>query len=139
MCIRDRIYTVIATQVKGYVEEPTVFGVATSSELLQFLESNGVKIADSSLQISGVNGLVIEYALRNGIKGMALLSETAFPDALDIKSCYAGIKKVSELLGIDIDLGRIEIEVNKFDEGFKKYLKDMQEKKRKEEDLGYIG
>lgn len=139
LCGVEIIYTVIATQVKGYVEEPKVFGVATSSELLQFLESNGVKIADSSLQISGVNGLVIEYALRNGIKGMALLSETAFPDALDIKSCYAGIKKVSELLGIDIDLGRIEIEVNKFDEGFKKYLKDMREKKRKEEDLGYIG
>ena len=139
LCGVEIMYTVIATQVKRYVEEPAVFGVATSSELLQFLESNGVKIADSSLQISGVNGLVIEYALRNGIKGMALLSETAFPDALDIKSCYAGIKKVSELLGIDIDLGIIKIEVNKFEDGFKKYLKDMQEKKRKEEDLGYIG
>ena len=133
------IYTVIATHVQGYVEEPEVFGLATSPELLQFLESKGVKIADGSFQISGVNGLVIEYALRNGIKGMALLSETAFPEALDIKSCYAGIKKVSELLGIDIDLSRIEIEVKKFDEGFKKYLKDMQEKKKKEEDLGYIG
>lgn len=139
LCGADIIYTVIATHVQGYVEEPEVFGVATSPELLQFLESKGVKIADGSLQISGVNGLVIEYALRKGIKGIALLSETAFPEALDIKSCYAGIKKVSELLGIDIDLSRIEIEVNKFDEGFKKYLKDMQEKKRKEEDLGYIG
>src|SRR4030042_2572724 len=129
------IYTVIATHVQGYVEEPEVFGLAASPELLQFLESKGVKIADGSFQISGVNGLVIEYALRKGIKGIALLSETAFPEALDIKSCYAGIKKVSELLGIDIDLSRIEIEVNKFDEGFKKYLKDMQEKKRKEEDL----
>jgi proteasome assembly chaperone (PAC2) family protein len=139
LCGVDMIYTVIATHVQGYVEEPEVFGLATSPELLQFLESKGVKIADGSFQISGVNGLVIEYALRNGIKGMALLSETAFPEALDIKSCYAGIKKVSELLGIDIDLSRIEIEVKKFDEGFKKYLKDMQEKKKKEEDLGYIG
>ena len=139
LCGADIIYTVIATHVQRYVEEPEVFGVATSPELLRFLESRGVKIADGSLQISGVNGLVIEYALRKGINGIALLSETAFPEALDIKACHAGIKKVSGLLGIDIDLGRIEIESKRFDEGFKKYLKDIQEKKRKEEDLGYIG
>ncbi len=139
LCGVGIIYTVIATHVQGYVEEPEVFGVATSPELLRYLDSKGVKIAYGSLQISGVNGLVIEYAMRKGIKGIALHSETAFPEALDIKSCYAGTKKVSELLGIDIDLSRIEIEAKKFDEGFKKYLKDMQEKKRKEEDLGYIG
>lgn len=139
LCGVEIIYTVIATHVQRYVEEPEVFGLATSPELLRFLESKGVKIADGSLRISGVNGLVIEYALRKGIKGIALLSETAFPEALDIKACHAGIKKVSELLGISIDLGRLETEAKKFDEGFKKYLKDIQEKKRKEEDLGYIG
>jgi proteasome assembly chaperone (PAC2) family protein len=139
LCGVDIIYTVIATHVQKYIEEPEVFGVATSPELLQFLGSRGMKIADGSLKISGVNGLVIEYALREGINGIALLSETAFPEALDIKACHAGIKNVSGLLGIDIDLSRIELEARKFDEGFKKYLKDIQEKKRKEEDLGYIG
>ncbi|MCZ7357180.1 MAG: PAC2 family protein [Candidatus Methanoperedens sp.] len=139
LCGVDIIYTVIATHVQRFVEDPEVFGVATTPELLLHLEGKGVKIADSSLQISGVNGLVVEYALRKGIKGIALLCETAFPEALDIKASHAGIKKVSELLAIDIDLSRIEIEAKKFDEGFKKYLKDTQEKKRKEEDLGYIG
>lgn len=139
LCGVDIIYTVIATHVQKYVEKPEVFGVATSPELLQFLESKNVRIAEGSLKVSGVNGLVIEYAMRKGMNGIALLSETAFPEALDIKACHAGIKKVSELLGIDIDLGRIEIETRKFDEGFKKYLKDIQEKKRKDEDLGYIG
>lgn len=139
LCGVDTIYTVIATHIQRYVEEPEVFGLATSPELLRFLGSKGVKTADGSLRISGVNGLVIEYAQRKGIKGIALLSETAFPEALDIKACHAGIKKVSELLGISIDLGRLETEAKKFDEGFKKYLKDIQEKKRKEEDLGYIG
>ncbi len=138
LCGVDIIYSVIATHVKKYVEEPEVFGLATSSELLQFLESKDVKIADGKLQISGVNGLVIEYAFRNGIKGISLLSETAFPEALDIKACHAGIKKVSQLLDINIDLSRIETEEKKFDEGFKKYMKDMQEKKRKDEDLVYI-
>ncbi len=139
LCGVGTIYTVIATHVQGYVEEPEVFGIATSPELLQFLGNKGITVADGSLQISGVNGLVIEYAQRKGINGIALLSETAFPEAMDIKACHAGIKKVSELLGIEIDLSRIEIEAKRFDEGFKKYLKDMQEKKRKEEDLGYIG
>jgi proteasome assembly chaperone (PAC2) family protein len=139
LCGVDIIYTVIATHIQRYIEEPDVFGVATSPDLLQFLGSRGVKIADGNLKISGVNGLVIEYALRKGINGIALLSETAFPEALDIKACHAGIKKVSGLLGINIDLSRIEIEARKFDEGFKKYLRDIQEKKRKEEDLGYIG
>ena len=139
MCGVDTIYTVIATHVQRYVEEPEVFGVATSPEQIRFLQEKGINIADGSLQISGVNGLVMEYAQRKGINGIALLSETAFPEALDIKACYAGIKKISELLGIEIDLSRIEIEARRFDEGFKKYLKDIQEKKRKEEDLGYIG
>ncbi len=139
LCGVDTIYTVIATHVQGYVEEPEVFGVATSPELIRFLEERGINIADGSLQISGVNGLVMEYAQRKGVNGIALLSETAFPEALDIKACYAGIKKISEILGIEIDLSRIEIEAKRFDEGFKKYLKDIQEKKRKDEDLGYIG
>src|SRR3972149_7622667 len=39
LCGVDILYTVIATHVKKYVEEPEVFGVATSQELLQFLES----------------------------------------------------------------------------------------------------
>lgn len=139
LCGVDIIYTVIATHIKKFVEEPEVSGVATSQELLDFLGSKGIKIADERLQISGVNGIVIEYALVKGLKGISLLSQTAFPEVLDIKACYAGIKKVSELMEIDIDLGKIEIEVKKFDDSFKKHLKEMKEKKKKEEDLGYIG
>ncbi|MCL7412552.1 MAG: PAC2 family protein [ANME-2 cluster archaeon] len=138
-CDVDTIYTVIATHVEGYVEDPKVFGVATSQELLDHLRSESVEIAAGSMQISGVNGLVIEYAQRMGINGVALLSETAFPQALDIKACYAGLKKASELLGIEIDLGVIQKEARKFEEGFKKYMKEMQVKKSSEEDLSYIG
>jgi len=115
-CNVEIIYTVIATHIKNYVEEPEVSGVATSPELL-----------------------TIEYAKRNGIKGISLLSQTAFPEALDIKACYSGIKKVSELLEIDIDLCKIGIEVKKFDDSLKRYLKEANEKRKKEEDLSYIG
>ena len=139
LCDVDIIYTVIATHIQRFVEEPQVFGVATSQELLDYLKSGSVEIADTSMQISGVNGLVIEYAQQMGIKGVALLAETSFPETLDIKACYAGLRKASELLGIEIDLSGIEKEARKFDEGFKKYLKDIQEKKSKEEDLSYIG
>jgi len=135
----DIIYTVLANFVKNYVEEPAVYGVATSPELLKFIGSKDIPVAEGRMQISGVNGLVIEYAMRHGINGISLLSETAFPEALDIKACYAGIKKVSELLEIDIDTSEIENEVKKFDEGFKRYMKELQEKRRKEQDLGYIG
>ncbi|MCL7415067.1 MAG: PAC2 family protein [ANME-2 cluster archaeon] len=139
MCGVDTIYTVIATHVERFTEEPKVFGVATSQELLDYLKSESVEIADSSMQISGVNGLVIEYAQRMGINGIALMSETAFPETLDIKACFAGLKKASELLDIDIDLSGIEKEAKKFEEGFKKYLKEMQDKKSKDEDLSYFG
>jgi predicted ATP-grasp superfamily ATP-dependent carboligase len=135
----DIIYSVLANLVKNYVEEPGVYGVATSPKLLEFIGSKEIPIAKGRIQISGVNGLVIEYAMRHGINGISLLSETAFPEALDIKACYAGIKKVSELLEINIDTSEIENEVKKFDEGFKRYMKELQEKRRKEQDLGYIG
>ncbi len=133
------IFTVIATHVTKYVEDPEVSGVATSKELLDLLESKGIKIADGRLQISGVNGIVIEYALQQGIKGISLLSETTFPDAPDIKACYSGIRKASELLNIDIDLTNIEMEVKNFDDSLKRHLKEMEKKKRKEDDLSYIG
>lgn len=139
LCNVEIIYTVIATHIKNYVEDPQISGVATSPELLTLLESKGIKIADGRLQISGVNGTVIEYARRNGIKGISLLSQTAFPEALDIKACYSGIKKVSEILEIDIDLCKIETEVKKFDDSLKRYLKEINEKRKKEEDLSYIG
>ena len=91
------------------------------------LESKGIKISDGRLQISGVNGVVIrESALRNEIKGISLLSQTAFPSR---KACYE--KKVSELMEIDIDLSKIEIEVKKFDDSLKRHLKEINEKKKK--------
>lgn len=139
LCGVEMIYTVIATHIKKYVEEPEVSGVATSIELLSFLESKGIKKADGRLQISGVNGVVIEYAKLNGINGISLLCETAFPEALDIKACYAGITKASEILEIDIDLSKIELEVTKFDDSLKRHLKEINEKRKKDEDLSYIG
>ncbi len=139
LCGVETIYTVIATHIKNYVEEPKVSGVATSIELLSFLESKGIKKADGRLQISGVNGVVIEYAKLNGINGISLLCETAFPEAMDIKASYAGMKKASEILEIDIDLSKIELEVKKFDDSLKRHLKEINEKKKKDEDLSYIG
>jgi proteasome assembly chaperone (PAC2) family protein len=139
LCGVETIYTVIATHIKKYVEEPQVSGVATSIELLNFLESKGIKKADGQLQISGVNGVVIEYAKLNGINGISLLCETAFPEAMDIKASYAGMKKASEILEIDIDLSKIELEVKKFDDSLKRHLKEINEKKKKDEDLSYIG
>ncbi len=139
LCGVETIYTVIATHIKKYVEEPQVSGVATSIELLSFLESRGIKKTDGRLQISGVNGVVIEYAKLNGINGISLLCETAFPEAMDIKASYAGMKKVSEILEIDIDLSKIELEVKKFDDSLKRHLKEINEKRKKDEDLSYIG
>lgn len=133
------IYTVIATHIKKYVENPEVSGVATSSELLTCLEEKDIKTSMKRLQISGVNGIVIEFAKQAEIEGISLLSETAFPEALDIKACYAGLRKVSDLLEIKIDLSRIETEVKKFDESLKRHLKEVMDKRKKDEDLSYIG
>lgn len=139
LCNVEMIVTVIATHITKYVEDPEVSGVATSKELLDLLESKGIKTADGRLQISGVNGIVMEYALRKGIKGISLLSQTTFPEALDIKACYSGIRKASEILNIDIDLTGIEKEVKNFDDSLKKHLKEIEEKKKKGDDLSYIG
>lgn len=139
LCDVDVIYTVISTAIPKYVEEPKVFGVATTNELLEHLRSKGMSIAERNVQVSGVNGLVIEYALKNGIKGISLMVETALPEVPDIKASYAGIKKISELLEIDIDLGKIESEVKKFDESLKNYMKEIQDMKKKDEDISYIG
>ena len=143
-----RIYAAAALPINQHVEEPKVVGVASKPDLLEFLKENGIPPMRG--EISGFNGIIIEYAWKKGIEGICLLSEThAYHinnpyDPIDFKACLALIKKFSELIEIKIDTSRIENETINSDRRFhlleKEYKKEMEKYMRREtEDLSYIG
>ncbi len=131
-----RIYLALSNVVAKYSAEPKVYGIATTPHLLLELKSRGVGIAEEGTRISGANGLILDYSFHKEIEGVGLLCDTAFPELLDKKASLAGIKSLSELLEIKLDLSRIEEETKKFEEGYSYYQKSQ---KKEKPDLGYIG
>jgi len=131
-----RIYLALSNVVTQYSEEPKVYGIATTPELLEELRSSGVEIAEEGTRVNGTNGLILDYAFHKEIEGAGILCDTAFPEILDLKASLAGVKKISELLDIKLDLSKMEEETGKFEESYR-YYQDSQ--KKDEPDLDYIG
>lgn len=130
------LYTGAATPVGGYVEIPKVYGVGTSRESIKRLKEMDVTIMKEGA-ISGFNGIVLSYAKKRGIDSICLLGETYLIESIDVKAALALIKKLSEIIGIEMDISEIEKAAKEFDKRFQALLKQNSgaEKKR---GLGYI-
>lgn len=141
-----RVYTAAALPVPQRVDVPRIYGVASKPELMELLTSKGV--IPMAGEISGFNGVLIEYAWRRGIESICLLGETYVYhignpyDPIDFKASLALIKKFSELEGVEIDVAEIESEARKCDErirGFEKEFEKKAQALKSTDDLRYIG
>lgn len=104
----ERILTMAAHPRPRHGEEPKVYAVVTHSHLLEELKLKGIVGMLGRGGISGVNGLLLEYVLRRGLKGICLLSETFVIDGPDVLAAAALVKVVKSLLELKIDTFRIE-------------------------------
>lgn len=126
------------------IEEPEARAVITSPDMKREI-GQFAKVLEGKPNhpaVTGLSGLLIGLAFRNGMRGISLLGEThgAFPDP---RAAKAVLETLCQIKGIDIDYEGLdeaaeEIESKRRD--LKKRMKSLWRTGRKEAgDTGYIG
>ena len=104
-----RIYTCAAAMTRiHHTEPPKVWGVATSPSVTGDLRQHNLKHA-SSLQIAGLNGLLLGVAKERAINGICLLGEVPVyaSRVQNPMAALAVIKVLTAMLGIQVDLSEL--------------------------------
>lgn len=152
------IYTLGGFGIGQSVAVPKVRAILADKDTARYIESRGVRLeiataTEGSLGVTGLAGILVPMAVKNGIKAACLLGEThgAYPDP---RSAKASLLKLAEILGIkvqtpeldtqiksmELELEKMEDQVIKVKEAFEHW---QQGEKKKEagtgEDLPYIG
>ncbi len=116
-----RVYTFAAALTRmHHTEQPRVWGAGTSPEIVEELKRLEL-VQSGSLQISGLNGLLLGLAKGRGIPGICLLGEvpnyaSQVPNPM---AALAIIKVLTKLLGVELDFE----ELSRFADEVKEKLK----------------
>ena len=104
-----RLYTCAAALTRiHHTETPKVWGVATSHQAAQDLKKYGL-VQKGSLQIAGLNGLLLGVAKERDINGICLLGEVPMY-ATRIQNPMAAlaiIKVLTKMLDVKIDIAEL--------------------------------
>ncbi len=103
------VYTCAAALTRmHHTEQPHVWGAATNKETAELLKRHGL-IQRGSLQISGLNGLLLGIAKERGFDGICLLGEVpAYASQLpNPMAALAIIDVLTKILGINIDTAEL--------------------------------
>ncbi len=129
-------------------DKPKIYGVATDQSQLKTYKKYDISfnIAGKIGTIVGAAGLMPGLAKNYGMQGIALLGETTgFPIITDPTAAEEVLKILRKILGIKIDLAKLEQKVKAM-HSFIKKLEDIQrqaveqiKKGKKTEELKYIG
>lgn len=87
-------------------EGAKVYAAATDSTIAKSLERIGCTLMAEG-GITGMNGLLLGVAKLKGLKGFALLGETS-GYSIDVRASENVIAKLGEILGISVDVSRLE-------------------------------
>ena len=89
------------------VDNPAVFGAATSIENGEVLKELDIELRDNDGGIVGASGLFLGLGLKKGIDGFSILGETPgyFVDA---KSAEEVLKKLAAMLNFEISTDKLE-------------------------------
>ena len=101
-----RVYTCAAALTRiHHTEQPKVWGVGTTPEMVQELKRLNLK-QKGNLQIAGLNGLLLGVAKERQIEGMCLLGEvpvyaSRMPNPM---AALAVLKILARMIGVEIDM-----------------------------------
>jgi len=104
-----RVYTCAAALTRiHYTEQPRVWGVATNQQVAEELQKHDL-VQRNTLQIAGLNGLLLGVAKERDIDGICLLGEVpAHTSRIENPMAALAILKVlTEMLGIEIDTAEL--------------------------------
>jgi len=126
------------------VEKPKVIGAVNNKALIKHYEEYGIDFKDHSVgTIIGASGLLVGLAERYKIDALCMMGQTmGFPLVTDPKSADSVLHILSKILGIEIDLTKLDNIVKETETKLKKteeLYNKMTEEARNKEDTRYIG
>lgn len=101
------IYTLGGIATGQPVENPKVFGAATSSENIELLKEIGVEIRSNDGGIIGASGLFLGLGMLREIGGSCLMGETP-GYFIDAEAAEAILNKLAILLNIEISTEKLD-------------------------------
>ena len=144
----SQIITVGGYGTGDVVEDPSVFGVTTSTEKQEKHSDAGIEFDHDVGQIVGVSGLLLGMGEERGYEGICVLGETPGFLLSDPKSTEEVLKAVEQLIDVDLDYSELDEKVEESQDILKKVqnLKKNSPSPNQENqgqsggnDLGYIG
>jgi hypothetical protein len=137
----SKILTLGGFGVGHMVEEPRVLGAASDAKMVDELREIGVTFTrgEPGSGIVGASGLLLAFGQLVGIPSACLMGETS-GYFVDPASARALLKKMSVILGMPIDLTRLDEKASQIDKITSK-LKELEQvdEKAASDDLRYIG
>ena len=117
----SRVYTFAAALTRiHHTEQPTVWGVATTQEVAEYLRRYDL-LQKRNLQIAGLNGLMLGVAKERNVEGVCLLGEVPMY-ATKIQNPMAALailRVLTKMLDIEVDLSEITQLAKETREGMK--------------------
>jgi uncharacterized protein len=137
----SKVITLGGFGVGHMVEEPRVLGAASDKKMVAELRELGVTLTrgEPGSGIVGASGLLLAFAQLCGIPAACLMGETS-GYFVDPASARALLKKLQAILGLPIDLSKLDEKAAQIDKITSK-LRELEqvEEKATNEDLRYIG
>jgi hypothetical protein len=137
----ERIYALGGVPTGELIEEYSVLGAATETELVDELEAVDVEFREDEPAggIVGVSGLLLGLGQRRGFEAACLMGETS-GYLVDPKSAQAVLEILQDLVGFDVDFASLEERAEEMEEVVRK-IQEMEQgtPTPTDEDLRYIG
>ncbi|MGC8849170.1 MAG: PAC2 family protein [Candidatus Bathyarchaeia archaeon] len=132
-----RVYT-IAASLSPFTGEPKVFGVATSEKVVGELETYKVPPVMGEGKITGLNGVLLGVAAKNGLEGVCLLGQIRYVDIPQARTALNVLKYLVKMLDVTIDLRELEEEAAKIEASIQEAMRSFRPPSQ-ERGLDYIG
>ncbi|WP_456474025.1 PAC2 family protein [Candidatus Pyrohabitans sp.] len=142
------IYTLGGYGTGAKVKEPRTYGVVSEEKTRGILEKAGIPLLEApkgTLGATGLAGILIPLAEKNGFSSVCLLAETQgmYPDP---RASKAAVQALSKLMGIEIPTRELDEQIEAMEKEFEKmeeYARQLAEMYKAppkgEERLSYIG
>lgn len=122
--------------------KPKVIGASNNEDTLKEFRDRGIDVEEGSGPILGISGLLLGLGGDRGLKGSALLGET-HGMLVDHRSAQAVLSALTNLLGFEVDMSKLEDRAKKTEEILSRLRKEQKLRKIKgaeeEEEPSYIG
>ena len=127
-----RIYTLGGYGVGRVVEKPRVFGSATHTRTVEELKQYGIIFGEAKGSIIGAAGLLLGLGKLRGMEGACLMGET-HGGYVDAKSAQSVLEVLSKILGMKIDMSKLDTRAKESERFMKKIEKEAAKQKQVQE------